>query len=278
MIFASDLDQTLIYSRKHAECLHEDEKVIVEYKDGTPLSYMSQSAKQLLKEISEQITFVPVTTRIEEQYTRINLGIYQGRPPYAIISNGGRILIDGKDDREWHSHIQQQLTHKCRPLMDVLAYLKTHHCGPWVQSIRVAEELFIYLIVQPENIPMQDMHIFKKWLNDSNWELSIQGRKIYCIPNVVQKNNALEHLSKKLEKQLFAGAGDSFLDLSFLKKVQYPIVPRHGELFDQYKEILSSYAIQITAEKGIKASDELLLYLLKHMNVDVTSSTLASSC
>ena len=217
MIFASDLDQTLIFSKKYMETLEEYEKVIIEYKDGAPLSYMSRSSQTLLKEVSERLTFIPVTTRIMDQYKRIDLGIFKHSVPYAVISNGGRILIDGTDDSDWKTFISEGLKHECLNLKDVLSYFKEHYSGEWVKSIRIAENLFIYAIVDPDRIPGEEMKAFGIWLNKQNWQLSMQGRKIYFIPGVLQKCKALNYLSDKLKQPLFAGAGDSFLDLSFSK-------------------------------------------------------------
>lgn len=265
MIFASDLDQTLIYSKRHIETLLDDEKVVIEYKDGVPLSYMSRFSQSILKEISEKTTFIPVTTRIMEQYKRINLGVFKQTVPYAVLSNGGRILINGKDDKEWQTHIRKGLKDECLDLYEVLSYFKEHYSDSWIKSIRIAEDFFIYCIVDPERVPVEKMIDFRKWLNRHNWTLSIQGRKIYFIPRVLQKCKALDYLSSKLGQNLFAGAGDSFLDLSFLKKVDYPVVPRHGELFYNYLESLNRYSIKVTKETGIQASEELLIYILNSL-------------
>lgn len=72
-MFASDLDRTLIYSNKAlADFGQSGEDLIgVERKDGREIAFMTQEARSLLKEISAQMLFVPVTTRTYEQYKRI---------------------------------------------------------------------------------------------------------------------------------------------------------------------------------------------------------------
>lgn len=263
MIFASDLDQTLIFSKRRLEHLPEEERVVIEYKDGEPLSYMSRRSQELLKQVSTKCTFIPITTRIMDQYKRIDLGVFKERVPYAIISNGGRVLIDGVDDPFWRDHISTGLKEECLTLKDVHKYFIERYSGDWVKSIRIAEELFIYCIVDPERTPLLDLNEFKHWLNSNNWDLSIQGRKIYFIPRVLQKSKALKYLGNKIGKKLFAGAGDSFLDLSFLKIVKYPIIPRHGELINKYSHLLGN--INITKDDGIYASDELLTEILNKL-------------
>lgn len=260
MIFASDLDQTLIFSKRRIEHLPEEERMIIEYKDGLPLSYMSRNSQRLLKEIAEKTTFIQITTRIMDQYSRINLGIFNKEIPYAIISNGGRVLINGIDDPNWTDYISESLKNECVNFIDVNRFFKEKYAGDWVHSIRIAEELFIYCIVDPDKIPIERMKEFGLWLNDHNWELSLQGRKIYFIPRALQKSKALTYISDKLNKKLFAGAGDSFLDLSFLEIVENPIVPRHGELYEKHSHLLKN--MQVTKEIGINATDELLAYVL----------------
>ena len=43
---------------------------------------------------------VPTTTRTLEQYQRIDLGI--GPFPYALVCNGGVLLINGVPDEAWY--------------------------------------------------------------------------------------------------------------------------------------------------------------------------------
>ena len=100
MIFASDLDQTLIYSQplERAEELG-DRIITAELIDGKVRSYMSSSSYQLLQKLMTELIFIPVTTRTMQQYNRIHLISQMLKPTYAVTSNGGNILIDGQPDR-----------------------------------------------------------------------------------------------------------------------------------------------------------------------------------
>ncbi|MDR2137476.1 MAG: hypothetical protein LBO68_04225, partial [Synergistaceae bacterium] len=68
MIFASDLDNTLIHSYKRA--LPSD--ICVERKDGRALSFMTPRGRRMLQKARERCCFVPVTTRSLEQYRRLS--------------------------------------------------------------------------------------------------------------------------------------------------------------------------------------------------------------
>src|SRR4051794_41187319 len=110
MIFASDLDRTLIYSSKFFDPKQTELSVRnVEVYNGREISYMTEKAIQLLKELSEQMMFIPVTTRTVEQYSRISLFQEEIRPAYAITCNGGVVLKDGQVDRYWEEFVQSKI-------------------------------------------------------------------------------------------------------------------------------------------------------------------------
>ncbi|HJV17288.1 MAG TPA: hypothetical protein VJ546_07900, partial [Bacillales bacterium] len=66
MIFATDLDRTLIYSNRALEEFGAPEKsalLPVEKKDEKWISFMTKASFDLLKEIYNRFLFIPVTTR-----------------------------------------------------------------------------------------------------------------------------------------------------------------------------------------------------------------------
>lgn len=78
MIYASDLDRTLIFSHRFLDEHKYNKKIVlVEDKDGKEISYMSELAYNKLQEINnnKDITFIPTTTRSLEEYNRIRLGL-----------------------------------------------------------------------------------------------------------------------------------------------------------------------------------------------------------
>ena len=71
MMFASDLDGTLIYSKRRfgEETLNVSVRNVEVY-NGREISFMTEKAIALLRELSDEMMFVPVTTRTVEQYNR----------------------------------------------------------------------------------------------------------------------------------------------------------------------------------------------------------------
>ncbi|MDR1579784.1 MAG: hypothetical protein LBS35_05460, partial [Synergistaceae bacterium] len=102
VLFASDLDNTLIHSYRVAEA----GDICVETRDGKKLSFMSPKAHGILKDIAAKCAFVPVTTRSLEQYRRLDLGV---KPKYALVANGALLLIDGEVDELWASETRRRL-------------------------------------------------------------------------------------------------------------------------------------------------------------------------
>ena len=90
-----DMDNTLIYSYKHDI---GREKINVELYNGREISYITKRTFELLNEIKKRFLIVPTTTRTKQQYERIFLGI--GLIKYALVCNGGVLLVDGKPDED----------------------------------------------------------------------------------------------------------------------------------------------------------------------------------
>ena len=104
MIFATDLDRTLIYSIRQVK--DTAGLVPVEYKNEQPLSYMSNEAVELFQKLKENpnLIIIPVTARSTEQFRRIQ--VVQDCP-YAILACGAVILKNGKPLPIWQQFVKQ---------------------------------------------------------------------------------------------------------------------------------------------------------------------------
>ena len=126
MLFASDLDQTLIYSRRFLyEGVYNDVKP-VEKKKNEYISFMTNASVEKLQQLVKKVLFIPVTTRTMEQYNRIFYIAQEIRPRYAIVSNGAHVLIDGIIDRQWEDKIQRLLKEKCLDISEILQIGRAH--------------------------------------------------------------------------------------------------------------------------------------------------------
>lgn len=261
MIFASDLDQTLIYSQplERAEQLG-DRIVTAELIDGKARSYMSSSAYQQLQELMTELIFIPVTTRTMQQYFRIHLISQMLKPTYAVTSNGGNIVIDGHPDLEWQASILARVSETSAHVKDVNRLMKQVLSPEWVISSSYCDELFFSHITDRAKIPLQEVAEMSAELRRMGWNTSIQGRKIYVVPGAVNKGDAVAYLKQLTEEHKVVASGDSLLDQCLLDFADFSMAPRHGELFRQEQQ-QSTGSYTFTEVDGIFATDEILNYV-----------------
>lgn len=255
MIFASDLDRTLIYSKKAmGEAFGSTEVIPVELYQGEHISFMSPETARLLIELSKTALFVPVTTRTIEQYERIFYIRETFKPKYAVTSNGGNVLIDGVPDPHWQRHVAEALT-RSENAEKVIEAFDRISSPDWVKSYRHSDNLFYSIILERENMPLDVVEDFRKELADMRWNLSVQGRKMYLVPDGVSKGDGLLHVKALAGASRIAASGDSLLDESLLKAADYAIVPRHGEIYAAYME---AGLYTFTDRDGMGAAEDLI--------------------
>ncbi|KFN01022.1 haloacid dehalogenase [Bacillus clarus] len=257
MIFASDFDQTLIYSRKSFRTAIEEEHIqLIETLDGKEISFISYKTISLLKKLQLYSHFIPVTTRTIEQFQHILLFQNEIIPEYVVTSNGGNILHNGKQDTVWKERIQSKISTDCLESDAVLKEFKQLSHEDWIISQKTADHLFHYCIVKRENIPYDELTAFTAWLDKQGWNHSLQGRKLYFVPKPVNKWAAVQYIQDKLQINTIITAGDSLLDLCMLEGANYAFAPLHGEL-ETKQDSLQSHILKTNAV-GIYASEEIV--------------------
>lgn len=243
-ILASDLDQTLIYSKKWVE--EENEAVCVEYKDGEPLSFMLKDGLELLQTLNEDNQFIPITTRTNAQYQRIDFSFV---PKLAVVANGAIILRDNVIDEEWAERISRQLD-LSSSFETMKLLIEKLFDVPGVEKIRAADNHFLYLLVDVDAFDVTLLSEVEAQINENKWEIYNQGRKVYFIPQVITKGNALAYLREREGFEKIISAGDSSLDASMLEASDSFLVPGHSALDGHYK----------CQERGLKSGLELLTH------------------
>ncbi|MFF9284643.1 HAD family hydrolase [Streptomyces griseosporeus] len=262
VLVASDLDRTLIYSSAALALTMPDARaprlLCVEVHESKPLSYMTETAAQLLTDLADTAVFVPTTTRTRKQYLRINLP--GPAPTYAICANGGHLLVDGATDADWHTAVTARLADECAPLAEVQDHLLRTADPVWVRKHRVAEDLFAYLVVERELLPEEWVKELAAWAETRGWTVSLQGRKIYAVPKPLTKSAAVREVARRTGADLTLAAGDSLLDADLLLAADRGWRPGHGELAD-----VAWTAPQISAlpERGVLAGERIVREFLR---------------
>ncbi|UOQ43951.1 hydrolase (had superfamily) [Halobacillus salinarum] len=249
--FASDLDRTLIFSKKMLEQFPSQEPVeLVERYEGKELSYISTKTKEHLLQLKNEVCFLPVTTRTTAQYRRIDLFQHEIKPEFAITANGAVILKNNHEVAEWSEKMRKDLT-SLPSLQEVMQEAEALPIYDSVKKVRVVENYFFYYIVDPTIINHVDPQTLQAWGRARRWQVSWQGRKIYFIPEVINKWRAVQYLKEQLGWTAIVSAGDSYLDQPLVQNADRGIVPKHGELLNSQMQLSS------TRCPGIKASIEI---------------------
>jgi hypothetical protein len=263
-LVACDLDRTLIYSAAALDLPADgslDERaprlLCVEVYQRRPLSFLTERAAGLYELLSAAATVVPTTTRTRAQYGRIRL---PGPPAgYAVCANGGHLLVDGVADPDWHASVTGRLAAASAPLAEVVAHLAATADPAWTVNRRVAEDLFCYLVVDREALPAAYVDDLTGWCAERGWAVSLQLRKLYCVPAGLTKSAAVAEVASRAGTGWTLAAGDSVLDAELLDAADAGARPAHGELHDAG---WTRPHVQVTARGGVLGGEELLGLLL----------------
>ncbi|WP_066505390.1 HAD family hydrolase [Abyssisolibacter fermentans] len=266
MLYASDLDRTLIYSKKliNEEILNTSDVRIVEKFEGYPISYMTQKSIDLLKSIKDRLLFVPVTTRTLEQFRRIKI-VQELDLKYSVVANGGIILENNKISEIWRKTIFRKITDNCININDAIKEFERIKSDVWVKKLRIADDMFFYCIIEEDNIPEKELQAYSKWLETQNWITTRHGRKLYFIPRYVNKGDAVKFIAQRENISDIAASGDSSLDLDMAKVCNYFIVPKHGGICDIADNKMK--CMNYTTVKGILAAEEILKLTADYFNI-----------
>ncbi|MGP7815976.1 hypothetical protein [Niallia sp. 01092] len=254
MMFASDLDRTIIYSTRALESMNiliNHTLVAVETKNGENVAFMTERSFQLLKEVANQLFFVPVTTRTFEQYERVFIFKKEIKVSYSVSSNGAVIYYKGKKIEEWKKHVAKRLEMECLKKEMLLQKLERFSING---TLKIADNLFIYYILKSE-ISREMKEIIVDLAKSFGWKVSLQGRKLYFMPLPVCKGEAMKFIQNREGIKTVAGAGDSVLDFPLLEGCTRPFIPSHGELAYE-REFANHY--YLTKSKGVLAGEEII--------------------
>lgn len=267
-VVALDLDRTLIYSRTAIDRAGGDPTAgavdpadlrCVEVLDGADQSFMTSGAVRLMERLRTAATVVPTTTRTPAQFARVRLP--GGPTRYAVTSNGGRLIVDGVEDDDWHATVRATLAERSAPLDVVVAELD-RRIGAWTRSRRIADDLFCYLVVDLATMPGDFLPAWAQWCDARGWVVSRQGRKVYALPVGLTKDAAVAEVLRRTGATRLLAAGDGSLDAGMLALAAAAIRPPHGELAES--DWRRSH-VAVAAATGIRAGEEMLGWLLDRL-------------
>lgn len=215
IIFHTDLDNTIIYSYKHDI---GPRKRNVELYQGREISFITEKTYDLLKQVKERMLIVPTSTRTIEQYQRIDLGI--GDFKYALVCNGGILLVDGKSDQAWYQHSLELVQPANAEMQRALSFLEGDARRTF--ELRFIEKLFVFTKCREPERVVEDLRVK---LNPALVDVFHNGVKVYVVPKGLNKGAAVERMKEKLMPEYVIAAGDSEFDISMVELADKGLVP-----------------------------------------------------
>lgn len=211
-ILFTDLDHSLFQSAKYFD---EEPSVanVASWRDEKrkiPYSYYNYEQVDLISYFSgNDRSIVPVTARSIEAYFRTAISDHS---KYAIVAMGGKILIDGKIDKDWIQHVKDLEKKHNHPIQKIFERIKGFSFS--ALSFNLIEDFYIEINFNKEDDK------FNSELSDceqkiSQFMTSLESVSYWrdensaCIyPLFIQKDSAVEYLIKKLNPTITHGRGD----------------------------------------------------------------------
>jgi hypothetical protein len=251
VLFASDLDRTLIYPLWTLSEQRRASEPVAEIYQGRPITTCSLETLRLLRHMGS--AFVPVTTRSIRQLQRIEPIWEIARRGWAICANGATLLHHGEPDPEWDADVEA-LCGACATPDEAREALHTA-LGPadpdgWLLRVRDCDQRFLYAICELEKIPGGTEEAATEAMGPLGWAAILHGRKLYLLPAGLTKLACVERLGAST----LLAAGDSMLDASLLVAADVAWVPSDAEL-------VQSGAVpegaRVTRESNLGAAEEI---------------------
>lgn len=213
--FFCDLDHTILYSHRiDMNC----GKYVVEHLNGKAQSFMTAKTFNYLKN-QKSVEFIPVSTRTIEQYKRITA--FQSIIPvqYALVCNGGILLINGTVDEHWYTESLTIISEEIEELKRAKAILERLLPGKIIHDVN---SLFCYAKSDAPEVLCSQL---KQELNPTQINILCDNRKVYCIPNSLNKGNAIKRFKNRFDVPNAIAAGDSIFDVSMLNTADTALFP-----------------------------------------------------
>ena len=252
LLVALDLDQTLVFSPRAAARGPERPSRVVEVLDGRTISLLSERTEQDLVELAATAVVVPTTTRTRAQYERVDLPL---TPRYAVVASGAGILVDGEPDLDWAASVARRLAQESASVADLRDVLDGYGDSEWLLRLRDADDVFLVAQVDADRLHADELSDVTGRCSGLGWRAVHQGRKLYVLPNGLDKAAAVAEVARRGGCPVVAAAGDTGLDRAMLEAASYGWFPAGSEL-DRIG--FSAPHVTRTAEPGLAAAEEIV--------------------
>ena len=207
-VFITDLDGTVIYS--HRRVGSTDNMTCVE-KQPTYQSFMNTHLYKNIEQWSKEIPFIPLTTRSEEEYHRIQFPFI---PPYALVGNGAVLLKDGNRVIEWEQATAKLIEKEYTQLKAIEKTVSDCLDLYNIRTMRIVEKSFLFIKSEESE---QIESFIRQHCDMTNLTLYRYASKISIVPTMLEKGVAARRLREYLNIKTIISAGDTDMDTSMLE-------------------------------------------------------------
>lgn len=214
-IFLTDLDNTLIFS--HRKDIGE-KKTVVEHLNGRQQSFMTDYTYNFFKG-ADWLDIVPVTTRTYSQFQRITF-IDDLSIKKAIVFNGGMLLLDNIEDKEWSKETLAIAEKNIEALNKAESILRHNYAA---EIIHRPMPYMLYLKCDSPSTMHQEI---ARLLDEREVIVQHDHRKVYLFCTGIDKGNAAYRYKDKMKIEIDVAAGDDVMDIPMLEHARFAFASR----------------------------------------------------
>lgn len=205
---------------------------MVEYIKGNVQSYMTERSYRYFTSLKD-VEVIPVTTRTKAQYDRLSeltdsLGV-----KYAIICNGGILLINSEPDREWLDETYALIGKAADELRKAAEMMKSLSD----REVHEIDDIMIYTVTDEPEVMKSRL---RENIDTGLITVFSDNRKVYCIPSVINKGSAVRRFNDRFGTCSSIAAGDGVQDIPMLEAADIPICAHdNGEYVHNEKKVIA---------------------------------------
>jgi hypothetical protein len=232
ILITTDLDRTLIFSARATSqlggALPAD---VIEMTGGQAAGALCRAARDALTALPGHVRLCPATSRSLHRLARLSLPV---PVPYAIVANGGMVLVDGKPDLEWARLIQRELAAVARAA-EIRALLAGFDGEPWLERLGEPDDMCVLAIVDRQALGQGQLAAIGDDCDQRGWRASLIGRKLYAFPAGFGKERAAAFVAGRITTEcgispLRLAAGDTEHDRPMLESADRAWIPAGSDL------------------------------------------------
>ena len=223
ILFFADLDDSIFQTKRK----DDNGKYKATFpKNILKTSYYTKAQFELLNFIlsTEEIIFIPLTARTEEQFKRTSIYKKSQAEIYSYYY-GSALYINNIFHQPFYKFISKDFESGFKDLESIITL--TTKKFPEIKFENVDDKYFTTDFKSTAFIKYLQNMINTKY---QNIDIYIEEKYITLLPKVCNKKSVVTYLKKILSPKLIIGIGNSVSDIAFLNECDFKIISHIGNL------------------------------------------------